>query len=145
MKKVNLVSALAAAYILVASGIVVFWVGFHTGIIFPLELMRERIAHFEGYYAWERAFTVPDCILAGCMVFGAVRLLRDQQDRPAITILKAASGACLFLGLLDFVYAVSNGMFFLGHSFSCALAMNIVVLIPFSLISLMILHKRVGG
>lgn len=141
MKKTNLVKALAVVHILGASGIFIFWIEFYTGTSFPIEFMREKIPHFEGYYAWETAFTVPDAILAGCMILGAVRLLRDQYDRVAITILKAASGACLFLGTLDFVYAFSNDMFFLGHFFSYSLALNVAFLIPFGLISLMILHK----
>lgn len=141
MKKINPVRALAVVHILGALGIFIFWIEFYTGINFPTELMREKIANFEGYYAWETAFTIPDVILACCMILGAIRLLRDQYDRVAITTLKAASGACLFLGILDFVYAVSNSMFFLDHFFSYSLALNVVFLLPFGLISLMILHK----
>jgi hypothetical protein len=142
MKKINLLQGLAGVYIIGALGIFMFWIEFYSGISFPKELMQEKIAHFEGYYAWECAFTVPDCILACCMIVGAVRLLRNQRDALALTLLKAASGACLFLGTLDFVYSISNGMFSLGHYYSYSLILNVVFLIPFALISLVILHKK---
>lgn len=139
--KMNPMKILAGVYILGALGIFLFWIEFYAGINFPIELMREKIAHFEGYYAWEKAFTIPDCILAVGMIFGAVRLFRNQHDSLAITILKAASGACLFLGTLDFVYSATNGMFFLGHCFSYSLMLNVAFLIPFGVISLVMLHR----
>ncbi len=142
MKKITLMQGLAGVYIIGALGIFLFWFEFYSELSFPKDVMREKIAHFEGYYAWECAFTVPDCILACCMIFGAIRLFRNQQDALAITILKAASGACLFLGTLDFVYSISNGMFSLGHYYSYSLMLNVAFLIPFALISLVILHKK---
>jgi hypothetical protein len=142
MKKINTMKALAIVTIIGALGIFLFWIEFYSGISFPMELMKEKIANFEGYYAWETAFTVPDSILACCMIFGAIRLFRNQQDALAITLLKAASGACLFLGVLDFVYSISNGMFFLDHYYSFSLILNVVFLIPFGLISLIILHRK---
>jgi len=142
MKKIDLMKALAIVYIIGALGIFMFWIEFYSGLSFPMELMQEKIAHFEGYYAWETAFTVPDCILACSMIFGAVRLFRNQHDVLAITVLKAASGACLFLGVLDFVYSINNGMFLLDHYYSYSLILNVVFLIPFGLISLVLLHKK---
>jgi hypothetical protein len=142
VKKVNTMKALAIVYIIGALGIFLFWIEFYSGISFPMELMQEKIPHFEGYYAWETAFTVPDCILACVMIFGAVRLFRNEQDALAVTLLKAASGACLFLGVLDFVYSICNGMFLLNHYYSFSLILNVVFLIPFGLISLILLHKK---
>lgn len=142
MKKISAMKILAGVYIIGALGIFLFWIEFYAGINFPVELMREKITHFDGYYAWERAFTIPDCILACCMIFGGVRLFRDQQDALALTVLKAASGACLFLGALDFNYSINNGMFTLNHTYSYSLMLNVAFLIPFALISLVMLHKR---
>lgn len=142
MKKIESMKALAVVYIIGALGIFLFWIEFYSGINFPLDLMREKIPHFEGYYAWETAFTVPDCILACCMIFGAIRLFRHAQDALALTTLKAASGACLFLGALDFGYSIANGMFFLDHYYSFSLILNVAFLIPFGVISLVLLHKN---
>ncbi|MCP4451426.1 MAG: hypothetical protein GY809_08195 [Planctomycetes bacterium] len=142
MKRIDIMKALAIVYVVGALGILVFWIEFYTGISFPMEVMKEKIANFEGYYAWETAFTVPDSILACCMIFGAVRLFRNQQDAVAITLLKAASGACLFLGVLDFTYSICNGMFLLDHYYSFSLILNVVFLIPFGLISLILLHRK---
>ena len=141
MKKIDAMKALAIVYIIGALGIFLFWIEFYAGISFPMEVMKEKVAHFEGYVAWEKAFTLPDCILACCMIFGAIRLFRNAQDPLAMTVLKAASGACLFLGTLDFVYSLSNGMFSLGHYYSYSLMLNVAFLIPFGLISLAMLHR----
>ena len=142
MKRIDIMKALAIVYVVGGLGIFMFWIEFYTGISFPMEVMKEKIANFEGYYAWETAFTVPDSILACGMIFGAVRLFRNPQDALAITLLKAASGACLFLGTLDFVYSIANGMFFLNHYYSYALMLNVIFLIPFGLISLILLHRK---
>ncbi len=142
MKRFNAMKALAIVTIIGALGIFLFWFEFYSGLSFPMELMKEKIPHFEGYYAWETAFTIPDCILGCCMIFGAIRLFRNEQDALAITVLKATSGGCLFLGTLDFVYSISNGMFFLDHYYSFSLILNVVFLIPFGLISLTLLHRK---
>jgi hypothetical protein len=144
VKKINAMKALAIVTLIGALGIFLFWIEFYTGISFPIELMKEKIPHFEGYYAWETAFTVPDCILGCSMIFGAIRLFRNPQDALAVTLLKATSGACLFLGVLDFTYSIRNGMFLLNHYYSFSLILNVVFLIPFGLISLLLLHRNTG-
>ena len=98
----------------------------------------------------KRCFSVSKAWEAGVSFFGGARregssgAAAAPSGIPGLTTLKATSGACLFLGTLDLNYAVANGMFFLGHYFSYALVLNVSFLIPFGLISLVILHKKAG-
>ena len=50
--------------IAVAIDTMFFWVGFFTETTFPIDELRPLINNFDGYYAWERCFVVPDTILA---------------------------------------------------------------------------------
>lgn len=107
--------------ILVSLDTFYFWIGFFTEYTFPIDELRPLINNFEGYYAWERCFVVPDTVLALATLFASVRLLRNQGDMRAILILAAAAGAWMFLGVLDFTYGITNGMYTLGHPFSYTL------------------------
>ena len=132
---------LGIVHILVAVNIILFWIEFYSGIIFPMDVMSEKITNFDGYYAWETAFTIPDGILALVMIIGGARLVRDTGDRLGKTLLTAASGACIFLGVLDFTYDLGNGMFTLGHIFSWML-LTIGIFLPlFGIASIYVLHK----
>lgn len=102
----------------VAVTLVLFWLGFYTELIFPVEVLAERIRHFEGYYAWETSFTAPDLILAAALFWSAGRLLRSPNHALALIILSASAGAMMFLGVLDFTYGIRHGMYALGHPFS---------------------------
>jgi len=135
------IKILAIFHIIVAINIFMFWAEFYSGLIFPVEIMREKIAHFEGYYAWETSFTIPDFILAIVMIIGAIKLLKDNTDKLANTLLIAASGGLIFLGVLDFVYDFSNGMFALGHIYSYILLSVGLFLPPFGLVSIYVLYK----
>jgi hypothetical protein len=107
--------------ILTALNTMSFWIGFFTEITFPIEELKPLIHNFEGYYAWERCFVVPDTLLAIATLTAGIRLLRNQGDMQALFILGASAGAWIFLGVLDFTYGISNGMYTLGHSFSYTL------------------------
>jgi hypothetical protein len=95
-----------------------FWIGFFTQLTFPIDELRPLINNFDGYYAWERCFVVPDVILAFATLLSCIRLLKNQGDLHALLYLGACAGAWIFLGVLDFTYGISNGMYFLGHPFS---------------------------
>lgn len=107
--------------IAVAIDTLFFWVGFFTETTFPIDELKPLIDNFEGYYAWERCFVVPDTILAFATIFAAFKLIRNQYDRFSLMILGACAGAWIFLGVLDFTYGITNGMYSLGHSFSYVL------------------------
>jgi len=98
-----------------------FWIGFFTEFSFPIDELKPLINNFEGYYAWERCFVVPDSILAIFTLFASYRLLKNQGDILAMVTLGACAGAWIFLGVLDFTYAITNGMYTLGHPFSYTL------------------------
>ncbi len=106
-----------------------FWIGFFTEITFPVNELAPLIDNFEGYYAWERCFVVPDSILSLVTLLVAYRLLKNQADIVAMLFLAATSGAWIFLGVLDFTYGINNGMYTLGHPFSYA-ALFIGVSLP---------------
>jgi|GEM_PF-2312619 len=132
---------IAVANIVVAVNIFGFWIGFYSEMIFPIAELAPKIAHFEGYYAWEKSFTVPDCIMAIVAIVAAVRLLRDSQDEAGRLLLTAAAGAMIFLGVLDFNYAIANGMYTLGHPFSWIL-MSVGIGLPvFGVLTLWIIHR----
>lgn len=98
-----------------------FWIGFFTETTFPIDELRPLIHNFEGYYAWERCFVVPDTVLALATILASAKLLKNQGNIAYLQILAASSGAWIFLGLLDFTYGISNGMYTLGHPFSYVL------------------------
>jgi hypothetical protein len=133
---------LAIFHIITAVNIVMFWIEFYTGLIFPIDVMKEKITHFEGYYAWETSFTIPDLILVTVIIIGAVKILKNNSDKLAHILLIAASGGLIFLGTLDFVYDFRNGMFALGHIYSYILLSVGVFLPPFGMISIYILYKN---
>lgn len=98
-----------------------FWIGFFTEATFPIDELAPLINNFEGYYAWERCFVVPDVILAFATIYAAAKLLKNQAHTLARQLLAACAGAWIFLGVLDFTYGITNGMYTLGHPFSYTL------------------------
>lgn len=95
-----------------------FWIGFFNGFGFPIEELKPLINNFEGYYAWERSFVVPDTILFITTLYATIRLLKNQGNINALLTLAVTTGAWLFLGVLDFTYGSTNGMYTLGHEYS---------------------------
>lgn len=129
MKRDTIVRGIAILHIATAVGIVLFWIGFYTGLIFPMEAMAAKIHNFAGYYAWETSFTIPDSILAVTMLAGGLMILKDTENWRARLLLVAAAGGCTFLGVLDFVYDFSNGMYNLDHIYSYIL-MDVGIFLP---------------
>ena len=141
MNAVTRVKIIAVLHVLTAANFVSFWIGFYGGIIFDPEILAARIPNFDGYYAWETAFTVPDMILASAMLFGGITLFRDAASQLGRTMLLSASGGCIFLGILDFTYGIQNNMYGLGHIFSFVL-LSIGIYMPlFGVASIWVLHK----
>lgn len=145
MTRARNIRIIAALHLLTSIGTVLFWIGFYTGIVFPKEVLAPRIPHFEGYYAWETSFTVPDLIMATVMLVGGLRLWRDTSDGLGRSLLLAASGACAFLGVLDFTYGIRNGMYTLHHPFSLTVLSFGISLPLLGAISVYQLHKTPPG
>lgn len=135
--------AIALAYIFVAIGIVLFWIGFFSELIFPVDTLKPLIKNFEGYYAWETSFAIPDLIMAFFLLIGSYKILKSPKGIIGKLILAPAVGASVFLGVLDFVYAIRNGMYQLDHIFSYVL-MSIGIGLPIlGIISLHLLIQSI--
>lgn len=135
---------IAAINILGAAGFAWFWVSFHAGWSFPMEELRTLIPNFDGYYAWETSFIVPDLLVALVMGNAGLALLRNPQHRMATISLVFTAGACMFLVVLDTTYALRNGLYTLGHPFSYDLLSVPLGLTPVVLLTVGVLVPRLG-
>jgi hypothetical protein len=92
---------LAALMVVTAAGIAVFWVTWlraeHTEPWLPA-----------GYVEHERAFVVPDSVLAVTLVIAAGLLVGEVALGRSLALL--AAGMLVFLGLLDAVYFARTGL-----------------------------------
>jgi hypothetical protein len=113
-KRESLMRALAIGHLVGAFGIVLFWIGFYTGVTFPPDVLARKIPNFASYYAFEKAFTLPDLTTAAVAAFAAEQLLRDTSNKNARVMIAGASGAMIFLTMLDVSYDFKNGMYDLG-------------------------------
>ncbi len=66
-----------------------------------------------GYESHERAFLLPDGVLATLLVVSAVLLLLDVPVGRSVALV--TSGMLLFLGLIDAAYFAHHGMFDRQH------------------------------
>ena len=135
---------IAIVNILVALDTLAFWIGFFTELTFPKEELSKLIPNFDGYYAWESCFVVPDSILAFMTIFASVLLLKNQQVVLGKFLLGACAGAWIFLGVLDFTYGITNGMYTLGHPFSYTLLTIGLGLPVIGTVTLWVLFKSQG-
>lgn len=118
-----------------------FWIGFFTEILFPIDELKILIHNFEGYYAWESCFVVPDSLLILTAIYAGITVLKDQSSSLGRMLLAASAGAWIFLGVLDFTYGINNGMYTLGHWFSYIL-LSIGLCLPLiGIVTLWVLHK----
>ncbi len=116
-EKGKLIKLVAKLNIATALGTAAFWLGFFTELTFPVDQLKLLIDNFEGYYKWEQSFVVPDMLFALITIYASVLLLRNYNNKKGIIFLSFSSGGWLFMGLLDFTYGISNGLYTLGHSY----------------------------
>lgn len=133
---------IAILNLFVALDTTAFWIGFFTEATFPIDELKPLIKNFEGYYAWERCFVVPDMINAVVATIAAIRLIKERNDMLGMLLMAAAAGAWVFLGVLDFTYGITNGMYFLGHPFSMTLLTIGIGLPIVGVASLWVLYKH---
>lgn len=92
----------ARLQLLTGVGLLVFWGLFLTGNIAPV---REP----PGFWTFERAFVVPDTVLAFGLFAAGLLLRRGHPRGPALSL--ATGGALVFLGLVDLSFNIRGGVF----------------------------------
>ena len=95
-------SILPVCELATAAGLVVFWL-----VFFFFDLSPQNPP--ECYLAYERAFPVPDLILALVLVLAALFSLRGKVIGSGLSI--AAGGALCFLGVVDLSFNLQNGVY----------------------------------
>lgn len=88
--------------LLTAAGLILFWIGFFTIGLAPVNAP-------DCYFAYEHSFPLPDITMAVIMMIGGVILLKGKDTGRTISL--ACSGALVFLGLLDFSFNIQNGVY----------------------------------
>lgn len=124
-----------------ALGIVWFWIDFYMELTISKAELAELVPHFDGYYAWETAFTLPDLILAVAIFTATFLLLKNAQNPTGKRMLTASAGAMLFLGMLDLNYAIRTDLYFIDHAFALNLIPAGVGLPLLAVFTLWVLHK----
>ncbi len=98
----------AGLELVLAVGIVLFWVAFFTADEAHISDPRLK----EKYLAFESAFPVPDAYLSIVLVIGSIGLLRKKSFGRLFSLIGGAS--LIFLGLLDISFNTQHGIYLLG-------------------------------
>jgi len=96
------IKLLAFGMIATSIGLFLFWTAFFTIGLAPDPMP-------ECYLAYEHAFPFPDVILGIILLVAGIGLLRGRRWGAPLSI--AASGAIVFLGLLDMCFNLQNGVY----------------------------------
>jgi hypothetical protein len=94
--------AIAVLELLTGIGIILFWIGF-----FTIGLAPENPPLC--YFAYEHSFPLPDALLAIVLLAAGVQLMLNKSWGSRLSL--AASGALVFLGLVDFSFNILNGIY----------------------------------
>lgn len=97
----------AVLMLLTAIGIIVYWTAFLS------DLNAQRAGYFasrsEAWFAWELSFPLPDAWIAVTAILGATGLWRTRPSGLLFGLV--SSGAMVFLGLIDALFFLENGLF----------------------------------
>ncbi len=112
MNTTNLIKPLAGLLLLTAVGIGLFWT------LFFADLPAQRDSYFASrcpaWFHWEISFPLADTWTAVTAFLAAVGL---WQKRPYGLLFSLVSGgAMVFLGLIDILFFLQNGLYFPLHS-----------------------------
>lgn len=113
----------AVLELVLAVGIVLFWVAFFTTD--EVQIRDPRLK--EKYLAFESAFPVPDAYLVIVLVAGSIGLWRQKSYGRLFSLIGGAS--LVFLGLLDISFNTQHGIYRLGLGVAILnLFMNLICL-----------------
>jgi hypothetical protein len=100
-------SIIAALMLLTAAGIAIYWIAFLTS----LDAQREGYfaSRSEAWFAWELSFPLSDAWIAATAILGTIGLWRLRQSGLLFGL--ASSGAMVFLGLIDALFFLENGLY----------------------------------
>jgi hypothetical protein len=102
------IKMIAVIEILIAIGIISFWVVFFSGDLVSIKDPKLK----EIYLAFESAFPVPDAWLAAALLIGGIGLLKKAYYGYFFSFIGGAS--LIYLGLLDTSFNILQGMYTLG-------------------------------
>lgn len=122
-----------------AVGIWTFWHNFYAGKLFDKQELAQLIPNFDGYYAWEISFTIPDIITSIFMALASLLVFFVPTNKSAHFVLSITTGAILFLGILDFNYGISTGLYNLPIDFAKELLLTGIWLPCLALFNILIL------
>ena len=96
------IKTIAVLQLVMALGLILFWVGF-----FTIGMAPENPPPC--YFAYEHSFPVPDIILSVALIASSILLFKGNPLGKAISLVCA--GALFFLGLLDMCFNYQNGVY----------------------------------
>lgn len=107
MKRPRSVTILALLMLLTAIGTVLFW------IVFFSDLEAQRSGYFASrcaaWFAWERSFPLADAWMAATALLAALGLWRQRPSGLLFGLV--SGGAMVFLGLMDILFFLQNGLY----------------------------------
>ena len=107
MKRPTGLSIVAALMLLTAVGTLLFWIAFFA----DLEAQRAGAlaSRNDAWFAWELSFPLADLWMAATAILGAVGLWRMRPTGLLFGLV--SGGAMVFLGLMDVVFFLENGLY----------------------------------
>ncbi len=96
------IRTIAVLQLIMALGLILFWVGF-----FTVGMAPENPPPC--YFAYEHSFPVPDIIMALALIVSSVMLFKGNPLGKAISLVCA--GSLFFLGVLDMCFNYQNGVY----------------------------------
>ena len=102
MEERSFVRLIAALEMATAAGLILFWL-----VFFTVGLAPENAS--PSYFAFEKSFPLADIVLAMLLLAASRRLLLNKPWGRDLSLI--ASGALVFLALLDFSFNIQNGVY----------------------------------
>ena len=108
MKRPTGLTVIAVLMLLTAVGTSLFWVTF----FIDLEAQRSGYlaSRCDAWFAWEMSFPLADAWMAATAILGAVGLWRMRPSGLLFSLV--GGGAMVFLGLMDVLFFLQNGLYF---------------------------------